>query len=362
MATVQDPAITLARRLRDLRENHWPGQSITQAQLAEALRGNGKLSVPLLSSWESVANPKQPPEERLAAYARFFATERSVAHRPFRLIPLADLAADERDRHDELLSELTALRGAARGGPALASGSASLLSFAPDQDIVIVCGRLPREMRAKLPYPNSLDPDHVDLYDYADLDALVELHGHIRAMNPDNQVTYRLASELEPDDYTSHLLLLGGVDWNQVARALFARLEPPVTQTNRDNPEDTAYFEVNNGQQFRPHLVEYREQRQLVEDVAHFYRGPSPFNKARTVTSFNGVFGRGTLGAVRALTDAKFRERNEAYVRAQNPRYAGCSLLMRVEVVNGLVVTPDWTVADTRLHEWVEIDRGRDTD
>ena len=92
----------------------------------------------------------------------------------------------------------------------------------------------------------------------------------------------------------------------------------------------------------------------LVEDVAHFYRGANPFNAARTVTICNGMYGRGTYGAVRALTDAKFRERNDDYVRAQLDLHAAFSLLMRVQVVAGEVLTPDWTVAETRLHEWPE--------
>ena len=37
--------------------------------------------------------------------------------------------------------------------------------------------------------------------------------------------------------------------------------------------------------------------------MAHFYRSPNPFNHKRTVTVLNGMFSRGTLGAVRALTE-----------------------------------------------------------
>ena len=75
----QDPRQVLARRLRALREGRWPGRKVNQAQLAEALSGNGNrsVSVPLISSWESQTNPKVPPAARLQDIATFFASSRS---------------------------------------------------------------------------------------------------------------------------------------------------------------------------------------------------------------------------------------------------------------------------------------------
>jgi hypothetical protein len=70
------------------------------------------------------------------------------------------------------------------------------------------------------------------------------------------------------------------------------------------------------------------------------------------VTICNGLSSRGVLGAVRALTDERFRDRNTEYT---SERFAGCdsySLLMRVLIVGGVVMTPDWTRPDVLLHEW----------
>ena len=48
-----------------------------------------------------------------------------------------------------------------------------------------------------------------------DLDALIELHGHIRAENsPDFGVFHKLASEVRADDLSGHVVLLGGIGWN----------------------------------------------------------------------------------------------------------------------------------------------------
>jgi hypothetical protein len=92
----------------------------------------------------------------------------------------------------------------------------------------------------------------------------------------------------------------------------------------------------------------------LVEDVAHVFRAPNPYNWRRTVTIFNGMFGRGTYGAVRSFTDARFRDRNAEYVDARFPDGETFSILARVRIVMGEVLTPDLTLPETRLHEWPE--------
>ena len=44
------------------------------------------------------------------------------------------------------------------------------------------------------------DPNYTELLSYADLDALVELHGHIRAENPAMDVFFKTAPNVVPDD------------------------------------------------------------------------------------------------------------------------------------------------------------------
>lgn len=367
MVSPDDQAVELVRRLRELRKSRWPGARVTQQQLADALAA----SAPLVSSWESLAKPVTPPEVRLEEYARFFATPRSIERHPYRLLDLGELTADERAERDRLLDELKTLRHAVRG-PAGASEdeAGGLLSFPPREDVAIVCAPLPPEMRAKNPYSDPGNPDYDELYNYTDLGALVELYGQIRALNPENKVQLRLSNALGPADYTSHLVLLGGVDWNDATRDLFLkrRVELPVRQVARDDPDDVGWFEADTDdgpKRFEPQLRDAAGQREVIEDVAHVYRGPSPYNMERTVLSFNGMYASGTLGAVRALTHFRFRDRNESYVRERLPGYAQWSLLMRVKIVNRQVMPPDWTDRATRLHEWstaVGFDRGQGRD
>lgn len=288
MPAAERDGSALARRLRELREQHWDGVRITQRELAEALGGDGPLSVPLISSWESRSNPKIPPLSRLEAYATFFATRRSIEGSSMRLLDVAELTAEERRTRDELLRELRALRAAAMarlGGRADDAALAEDLGggpwrFADGKTITLVCAQLPPNLLERMPYANPDDPDYIELYTYADLDALFELHGHIRAMNPRSLVQLRVAQRLVPDDYTSHLVLLGGVDWNLATRNALARLDLPVRQETRPDDHQVTGFEVNvDGEvrSYRPTLerIDGHEER-LVEDVAHFFRAPTP--------------------------------------------------------------------------------------
>ncbi|MDT4994031.1 MAG: hypothetical protein QOH97_3923 [Actinoplanes sp.] len=356
------PDARLATRLRALRLEHWTGVRVTQQQIADALG----LSLSLISSWESTRKPVLPPANRLAGYATFFATRRSVESGPAHVLSERELTEDERVTRDGLYTELLSLRfpeepqvvddlppfdarRLALSGPVDTIGGGTW--FFPDQrPIVIVTGSLPKRFRERMPYTDTADPDFVRSYIFADLDALLELHGHIRAVNPAADVRICRSEEMDEDDFTSHLVLIGGVDWNPVNRDITRRLDLPVRQQIRSVDEDSGYFSTVDGQTFAPVLDETNGG--LVEDVAHFFRGNNPYNARRTVTLCNGMYGRGTYGAVRALTDAKFRDRNEEYVRKKFPDSPTFGILMRVRInPNGAVVTPDWTLAENRLHE-----------
>ncbi|NBH10142.1 helix-turn-helix transcriptional regulator [Amycolatopsis sp. SID8362] len=344
----------LPRRLRELRELQWPEAGITQAQLAEALGGNRPLSVSLISSWENTDKPVRPPVRRLEAYATLFATRRSMSAGTLRVLPVEELTDEERAERKGLLDELLLLR---EGKSADRVPQAEVWKFNEGEDITIVCAQLPAKLRKDFSYADPESADFASLYTYADPDALIELFGHIRAKNPENTVTFHTNEELTPDHYTTHLVLLGGVDWNTVTRDVIERVDLPVLQVVRDGNEPTSGhggFEVErDGEKtlFPPALD---SRGRLLEDVAHFYRGVSPFNRKRTVTVCNGMYGRGTLGAVRALTDIRFRDRNQAYLSERFGGAESFSIISRVPVVAGMGLTPDWTLEENRLHEWPE--------
>jgi hypothetical protein len=361
----EDPARTLASTLRGLRLTGL-GRKITQGQLAQAL----DCSTALISSWERPDNPVVPPVERIAEYAGFFGTTRSVERRPYRLIAERDLTADEIAQRDELLARLTRLRTAALSGsepPALhwPAESPSLVGKGPwhfpaedtGKPVVIVCPERPRKELDAIPHSNPRDPDHSELSRITDADALLELHGHIRAVNPDLRVEWRSVGNLRRDDFTGHLVVLGGVDWNAASRDVMRRIEAPVNQVSENDPMYRGCFQVVGDQTkaFAPVIEDVDGRKTLVEDVGYFFRGPNPYNPERTVTLCNGMFGRGVLGAVRALTDKELRDKNADYIDGHFGGHDSYSILFRVPVIDERVaVTPDWNTPPSVLHAWPE--------
>jgi hypothetical protein len=206
------------------------------------------------------------------------------------------------------------------------------------------------------PFTDPLDPDFIELYRYSELSSLFELHGHLRATNPTILVKLRLAHELKPDDYSAHLILLGGVDWNVATKSVLGRLQLPVRQVNDWDKPGGVYFEVNDSDGSKtahhPLLEELGGRKILREDVALFARAVNPFNRKRSVTICNGMYGSGSLGAVRALTDARFRDRNADYLKERFADSDTYCILTRVTVEAGAALTPDWTLEETRLFEW----------
>nr|BFE73368.1 hypothetical protein GCM10020092_066690 [Actinoplanes digitatis] len=230
MATVGDPGRALAVRLRKLRKSRWPDISITQAELAEALSGRKKASVQLVSSWERTSIVTLPPEDRLNAILTFFCTRRSIEARPYRLIGEQDLTADEIEARAVLRDELFALREAALALPEAppdvpAPSPRSIVGRGPWHykvgPVVIVVADPGNEAPSA-----SLDPDRSKLSRLADLDSLMELYGHLRAVNPDLDVRYVSARDMQEDDWTAHLVLVGGIDWNEATQDAM-RLTPP---------------------------------------------------------------------------------------------------------------------------------------
>ncbi len=368
-----DPRQVLARRLRALREERWPGKRVQQAQLAAALSGDGRrsVSVPLISSWESQTNPKVPPASRVEDIATFFASPRSFDGRVGRLLGPDEMDVREQGARQELLEELTRLRGDALAAPGVPQPRADTpggmqestrpLSTGPyrikaDERITIVCAQLPQGMLQRMPYIDPSDPDYIALYRYSELDALLELFGHLRATNPTSRVRFKAADRLSSDDYTGHLVSLGGVDWNQATGSVLASLNLPVAQVANWDEPDGAYFEVTEPDGRRiahlPVLDESGGRKVLREDVALFARAVSPYNRKRFVTICNGMYGRGTYGTVRALTDERFRDRNAGYIRERLASSEAYCLLTRVMVVGDATLTPDWTLPETRLFEW----------
>lgn len=372
-----DPRLLLARRLRALREERWPDIKITQLQLAQALGGTRPLSVPLISSWESKVSPAIPPLPRLEGYAVLFASRRSFGGADPHLISLKDMSEEERQATNELRQELVSLRNRAiaaghlsglpgaenRGSTAWPSTVPRPLPRGPwhfedGSKITIVCAQWPPEMLSKIPYTDVNEPDYIELLTYSELDALVMSYGHLRAANPSSEVEYFRSGLLPPANYSSHLVSLGGTDWNVMTASLLKKLGLPVKQVADWDKDDGQFFEVEEDAgnvRHRAILEEVGGGKILREDVALFAQAINPFNQNRSATICCGMYGRGTYGVVRALTDPEFRDRNTMYLQSRFGESRSYCLVIRVPVENNNTLTPDWTQDDTRLFEWSDL-------
>jgi hypothetical protein len=350
----------LARRLRDLRLLRWPGKSVTQKMLAEALGADKPVSVSLISGWENETSPTTPSAVRLYDYATFFATDRSVTNGHARRLTDDELTEPEAAARDELYRELLSLRTDETNSTE--RGSLRFDWRFPDgEPIRIVCGKLDYlDGPDKRSHPYS-DPGHLnytDLLTYADSDALIELFGHIRMANPNSEVQFFRSDRLiaRPDELMHHVVLLGGVGLNALTKQGFSQARIPIRQVV--HPQFSEWGEIftvtdgkHKGAEFAPTMV---DPETCTEDVGLLARTRNPNNPATSLTICDGVFARGVFGAVRALTDETMRRQNQRYLTT---RFAGTdrfAIVMRVPVLVSTTMTPDLSNVSTRLFEWPE--------
>jgi transcriptional regulator with XRE-family HTH domain len=378
----------LVTRLRELRREGLAGKQVTQRHLATALR----VSTPLVSSWENLSGEAVPPEERLRDYARFFATDRSLAGDGPRLIPPEELTGDEEEKRRRLIDELIGLRELAL---APWPGTAGRLGgrfwhFPEGRQITIIANPLSDKKLGHIEYATPWHPNYVESLRNGDMDSTIELVGHIRAENPGSEVRYMTYDRVSADNLTGHLVILGGADtfvFPHVPKGeshqlsplswLIRRLGLPIVTRlpdDKDDEYDTEFVVLVDGtgtpgirgnqeEIYRPTFIRrsrddsaerllVHDQPQLEYDVALLVRRPNPLNTAASLTICSGIFSRGTYGAVRATTDAQLRTSNEQWI-AQNLGLEEFWLLLQVPVyqtpTGGVTLTPDLQRPFTRL-------------
>jgi hypothetical protein len=326
---------------------------LTQEKLAAAFRTEKKLAPATVSSWESLSAPKLPPRQRLLAYARFFATQRSVEASAPTLLALEDLTPDEHAVYETLETELLRLRSAVVGEPAEKEIAFSRTwHFTDTGRVTFVCAELHSDEAGPLADPSN--PNYTELQAFADIDALMELHGHLRAENPKMLVQFKISADIERDDLSGHLVLLGGFLWNDITERLSELARLPIRQFQHPEVPSGELFIANvNGKEkeFWPKWAN-SDRKILEEDVGLLARVPNPLNSNRTLTICNGIHSRGVYGAVRSLTDAEFRDANERYISAHFGNSQSFAILMSVKIINNKAMTPDLGGSEAVLYQW----------
>ncbi len=344
MQFVPPEQLELALRLRSLRVELWPDTKLTQSTLARILGGSESLSPATVASWENRGAPKLPPRERILAYAQFFATRRSLVPAP-QLVPTDTFTQEELASYEALREELLRLHAAV-------SGSSNSWHFADSGPLTLVCSQLPEQEAGPLAKPD--DPNYTELMSFADLDAMVELWGHIRMENPAMRVAYKSAPKVKPDDLSGHVVTIGGIGWNDVTRRLLDLTRLPVLQREDPDIPSGEIFVTEVAGKERRYLPKWSDANptKLIEDIGLLVRMPNPLNSNRTLTMCNGIHSRGVYGAVRSLTDARLRESNERYIARNFRDNQQFIILMRIQVIEGEAMTPDFSIPETVLYQW----------
>jgi hypothetical protein len=252
-----------------------------------------------------------------------------------------------------LETELLGLSAASRKSvPAEVAAVRRSWHFSDNGPATIVCAQLPTNEAGSLTDP--ADPNYTELLSYADLDALMELHGHIRAENPMMDVFYKISSRVVLDDLVGHVVLLGGIAWSDFTRRSPEMINLPVRQIT-DPPlrsDEIFIAEVDRpDRRFRPGWRN-SSRAELTEDVGLLARLSNPLNSNRSLTLCNGIYSRGVFGVVRCLTDARLRDSNELYIMANFGDSDSFMIIMRVPIIHGRTMSPDLGIADSVLYQW----------
>jgi transcriptional regulator with XRE-family HTH domain len=338
-----DPARELASRLRELRTSSWPAHTITQSHIGIALG----LSVPTVSSWENRRTPKSPTPGTLHQLATLFAVAPPLIDDKLHVPRENDLDDDAKADRDKLLRQLTELRNRTRTTAHVSTDEepADLWRFPEGDPIRVICGKLEEP-----PADGENDAlNRIALFNYADLDALVELYGYLRKVNPNSNVEFRRADLLRDDDLQAHLVIIGNLAWAQNVGGTFLPRDIPVKPVHDEMTPEGEVFEVNDGgntKLFRPELT---EDGKVTEDVGLFLRTKTSINQDRTLTICSGVYTRGGYAAVRILTDDNLRQQNQSYITDLAGDATAYGILMRVKTFGPRVPTPDLRDENNRL-------------
>jgi hypothetical protein len=255
-------------------------------------------------------------------------------------------AAEELQPHDavdglELSGPLTSRRTPS------SEMAQSMWHFPDGSRITLVCSRRSPDRRQPSSAPDNLN--YVRLSDLADLDALIEIYGTIRAYNPTSPVVIMAAQDLRQRDVANHLVLIGGLAWEAVTPWFSHIFSIPIEP---GDPAERSAIVVRGPDNEELEFRYQMDGNELAEDVGFFIRGENPSAPRRTLTICGGITTRGVLGAARCFIDWEMREHNEQYLFPRFPAGSTYCIVMRVPVINGDPLTPDLSKKENRLFEW----------
>ena len=226
----------------------------------------------------------------------------------------------------------------------------SIWHFPDRTQITLVSYRLPPSQRP--PSSDPSNPNYVRFADLADLDTLIDIYGAVRAHNPESRVVIMAAQDLSQQDVATHLVLIGGLTWEEVTPWFSRIFSIPIEAGDPFERGAIVVRDPDNGEREFAHTLFGEE---VVEDVGFFACGENPSAPRRRLVICGGITTRGVRGAALCFIDQEMRERNEQYMAPRFPDKSTYCIVMRVPIINKGPLTPDLSKKEIRLFEWCDV-------
>jgi len=225
----------------------------------------------------------------------------------------------------------------------------SFWHFSDDAPITLASYRLPPHRLA--PYTNPEDLNYSRLAGLADLDALMDFFGAVRAYNPESEVRVIATHALAPRDVSNHLIIIGGLAWQNVTPWFSRMLSIPIES---GDPFERHAIVVHGPDGEETEFGYTVDDGVLVEDTGYVVCGDNPSAPGRTLTICGGITTRGVQGAARCFMHPSVVQlENNRFLMSRLRNKSAYCLVMRILVAkNGEPLIPDLSREENRLFEW----------
>jgi len=247
--------------------------------------------------------------------------------------------------HLSELAERLADLARIRGSNVLQVTASGIFGAIDEQDpVAIVCAEIPEELRP--PYAVPSHSNYLRYATFADIDALIQLMVWFAASKHRTVSSY--TSRTIPENaLASHLMIVGGPQWNSLARSVYDQINLPIAHNDGDPGNSDTLFDRSTGEVWAPEL---RENGEIDSDVGFLAQTPSPFYQGRIIILFGGVLTHGVEASVKLCTAEHVWAHNHRVIESLTVHANdGFCLVFRCRVLSNTNVAPDLMTAGTVL-------------
>ena len=346
----RDPPLSKTTAASMLKGARFPRKAAMLAFLRACGIPDDKMG-PWQRTWEQVASRQEGPSRPGATQASGGRREQGAAGQQLRRVA-ADTESEMQARRADQATGGNRASTHPAGGQEVRDPlpHRSMWHFRDSAQIMLVSCRLPPEQR-----PPSSDPsnqNYVRFADLADLDTLIDIYGAVRANNPESQVVIRAAQDLGHQDLAAHLVLIGGLTWQEVTPLFSHGFSIPI---EAEDPFERGAIMVHDPETGEREFGYSLIGNEVTEDVGFFVCGKNPSAPRSTLIICGGVTTRGVRGAALCFIDREMRDLNEQYVLPRFPDGSTYCIVMKVAIFNRDPLTPDLSKEENRLFEWCDV-------